>query len=35
MIFQRRDFKDSSGTKPGSLFPLAEVWNPIQAEVCV
>ncbi|KZT02404.1 uncharacterized protein LAESUDRAFT_730147 [Laetiporus sulphureus 93-53] len=32
-IGSRRDFKDSSGTKPGSLFPLAEVWMPVQAEV--
>ncbi|KAF9457349.1 Sec8 exocyst complex component-specific domain-containing protein [Collybia nuda] len=32
-VGSRRDFKDPSGTKPGSLFPLAEVWNPIQAEV--
>jgi exocyst complex component 4 len=30
---QRRDFRDSSGTKPGALFPLAEIWMPIQAEV--
>ncbi|RPD82339.1 hypothetical protein L226DRAFT_541685 [Lentinus tigrinus ALCF2SS1-7] len=32
-IGSRRDFKDSSGTKPGALFPLEEVWTPIQAEV--
>ncbi|PCH33923.1 hypothetical protein WOLCODRAFT_135391 [Wolfiporia cocos MD-104 SS10] len=32
-IGSRRDFKDSSGAKPGSLFPLAEVWTPVQAEV--
>ncbi|KAH9836975.1 Sec8 exocyst complex component-specific domain-containing protein [Rhodofomes roseus] len=32
-IGSRRNFKDSSGAKPGSLFPLAEVWMPIQAEV--
>ncbi|ETW86911.1 hypothetical protein HETIRDRAFT_377575 [Heterobasidion irregulare TC 32-1] len=32
-IGSRRDFKDSSGTKPGALFPLAEVWMPVQAEV--
>ncbi|KAF7967561.1 hypothetical protein HWV62_33943 [Athelia sp. TMB] len=32
-IGSRRDFKDSSGAKPGSLFPLAEVWIPVQAEV--
>ncbi|KAG6911570.1 hypothetical protein DXG01_011872 [Tephrocybe rancida] len=30
---QRRDFRDSSGAKPGSLFPLAEVWVPVQTEV--
>lgn len=33
VMLQRRDFKDTSGTKPGSLFPLAEIWAPIQAEV--
>ncbi|KAJ7630763.1 exocyst complex component sec8 [Roridomyces roridus] len=32
-IGSRRDFKDSSGAKPGALFPLAEIWNPVQAEV--
>ncbi|KAF9447796.1 exocyst complex component sec8 [Macrolepiota fuliginosa MF-IS2] len=32
-IGSRRDFKDTSGAKPGSLFPLTEVWNPVQAEV--
>ncbi|CAL1695106.1 unnamed protein product [Somion occarium] len=32
-IGSRRDFKDSSGAKPGSLFPLAEIWMPVQAEV--
>ncbi|KAI0936742.1 hypothetical protein AcV5_004806 [Taiwanofungus camphoratus] len=32
-IGTRRDFKDSSGAKPGTLFPLAEVWMPVQAEV--
>ncbi|OAX44421.1 hypothetical protein K503DRAFT_678876 [Rhizopogon vinicolor AM-OR11-026] len=32
-IGSRKDFKDSSGAKPGSLFPLADVWLPIQAEV--
>ncbi|KAJ6627103.1 Sec8 exocyst complex component-specific domain-containing protein [Mycena sp. CBHHK59/15] len=32
-IGSRRDFKDSSGTKPGALFPLADIWNPVQAEV--
>ena len=31
---QRRDFRDSSGTKPGALFPLSEIWMPVQAEVC-
>ncbi|KAJ3563576.1 hypothetical protein NP233_g8850 [Leucocoprinus birnbaumii] len=32
-IGSRRDFKDTSGAKPGSLFPLTEVWAPVQAEV--
>ncbi|TCD59885.1 hypothetical protein EIP91_011260 [Steccherinum ochraceum] len=32
-IGSRRDFKDSSGAKPGSLFPLAEVWAPVQTEI--
>ncbi|EKM84205.1 hypothetical protein AGABI1DRAFT_52016 [Agaricus bisporus var. burnettii JB137-S8] len=32
-IGSRREFRDSSGAKPGSLFPLAEVWAPVQAEV--
>ncbi|KAI0375224.1 hypothetical protein BV20DRAFT_1009421 [Pilatotrama ljubarskyi] len=32
-IGSRRDYKDSSGTKPGALFPLEEVWAPVQAEV--
>ncbi|KAJ7786127.1 exocyst complex component sec8 [Mycena metata] len=32
-IGSRRDFKDSSGAKPGSLFPLPEIWNPVQGEV--
>ncbi|PFH54828.1 hypothetical protein AMATHDRAFT_134263 [Amanita thiersii Skay4041] len=32
-IGSRRDFRDSSGTKPGALFPLDEVWNSIQVEV--
>lgn len=32
---QRRDFKDTSGAKPGSFFPLTEVWAPVQAEVSV
>ena len=30
---QRRDFKDSSGAKPGTLFPIADVWALVQAEV--
>ncbi|KAH9944194.1 Sec8 exocyst complex component-specific domain-containing protein [Epithele typhae] len=34
-IGSRRDYKDSSGTKLGSLFPLEEVWAPIQAEIRV
>ena len=33
MFIQRRDFKDSSGTRPGTLFPLSEIWMPMQAEV--
>lgn len=32
-VEQRRDFKDSSGAKPGAVFPLAEMWLPIQGEV--
>ena len=32
--FQRRDFKDSSGAKPGQLFPLSEIVVPLHAEVC-
>ncbi|KAH7930548.1 exocyst complex component sec8 [Leucogyrophana mollusca] len=32
-IGSRRDFKDSSGARPGALFPLADVWLPVQAEV--
>ncbi|KAJ7706369.1 Sec8 exocyst complex component-specific domain-containing protein [Mycena rosella] len=32
-IGSRRDFKDASGAKPGALFPLAEIWAPVQSEV--
>ncbi|KAH8099379.1 Sec8 exocyst complex component-specific domain-containing protein [Cristinia sonorae] len=32
-IGSRRNFKDSTGAKPGSLFPLAEIWAPVQAEI--
>ncbi|KAF5374943.1 hypothetical protein D9758_000454 [Tetrapyrgos nigripes] len=32
-IGSRRDFKDSSGTKPGSLFPLRDIWISVQAEI--
>ncbi|KAJ4002503.1 exocyst complex component sec8 [Lentinula boryana] len=32
-IGSRRDFKDSAGTKPGTLFPLVDVWISIQAEM--
>ncbi|KAI9513074.1 Sec8 exocyst complex component-specific domain-containing protein [Russula earlei] len=32
-IGSRRDFRDSSGTRPGALFPLSEIWMPVQAEV--
>ena len=33
LTLQRHDFKDLSGAKAGTLFPLADVWMPIQAEV--
>ncbi|KAH7885950.1 Sec8 exocyst complex component-specific domain-containing protein [Phlebopus sp. FC_14] len=32
-IGSRRDFRDSSGAKPGALFPIADVWLSVQAEV--
>lgn len=32
-VGSRRDFRDSSGTKPATVFPLDEVWYPIQAEL--
>ncbi|KAF8807754.1 hypothetical protein BYT27DRAFT_7189848 [Phlegmacium glaucopus] len=32
-IGSRRDYKDSSGTKPVTLFPLPEIWSHIQTEV--
>ncbi|KAL4069759.1 Sec8 exocyst complex component-specific domain-containing protein [Scleroderma yunnanense] len=32
-IGSRRDFKDSSGAKPGALFPIADVWVLVQAEI--
>ncbi|KAF8167728.1 exocyst complex component sec8 [Crassisporium funariophilum] len=32
-IGSRRDYKDSLGTKPGTLFPLPEIWNHVQTEV--
>ncbi|KAJ4485935.1 Sec8 exocyst complex component-specific domain-containing protein [Lentinula aciculospora] len=32
-IGSRRDFKDSAGTKPGTLFPLVDTWISIQAEM--
>ncbi|KAI9461755.1 Sec8 exocyst complex component-specific domain-containing protein [Boletus coccyginus] len=32
-IGSRRDFKDSSGAKLGTFFPIVDVWLPIQAEV--
>ncbi|OBZ79924.1 putative exocyst complex component sec8 [Grifola frondosa] len=32
-IGSRRDFKDSLETKSGSLFPIADIWMPVQAEV--
>ena len=31
--YKRREFKDSYGAKLGALFPLSELWLPIQAEV--
>ena len=33
ILLQRRDFKDSSGAKPGALFPLTDMWQPLQSEV--
>ncbi|KAG9118766.1 hypothetical protein FRC07_006557 [Ceratobasidium sp. 392] len=32
-IGSRRDFKDTSGTTPGQLFPLSNAWSTIQSEV--
>ncbi|KZT53789.1 hypothetical protein CALCODRAFT_439643 [Calocera cornea HHB12733] len=32
-ISSRRDFKDSSGARPGSLFPLGELYQPLLSEV--
>ncbi|TDL28204.1 hypothetical protein BD410DRAFT_818641 [Rickenella mellea] len=32
-IGSRRDFKDSTGAKPGTLFPIVDIWVPIQTEV--
>ncbi|KAF9076098.1 Sec8 exocyst complex component-specific domain-containing protein [Rhodocollybia butyracea] len=32
-IGSRRDFKDSAGTKPGTLFPLVDIWLSIQVEM--
>lgn len=32
-VSQRKDFRDSSGVKPGSLFQFPELWEPIEAEV--
>ncbi|KAJ3882708.1 exocyst complex component sec8 [Lentinula edodes] len=32
-IGSRREFKDSTGTKPGTLFPLVDIWISIQAEM--
>lgn len=32
-IGSRRDFKDSSGAKPGQLFPLNEIVVPLHAEI--
>ena len=33
LLLQRQDYRDSSGAKPGTVFPLAEMWLPIQGEV--
>lgn len=30
---KRRDYRDSSGTKPTVLFPLSEIWTPVEVEV--
>ncbi|KAG6890731.1 hypothetical protein C0992_013114 [Termitomyces sp. T32_za158] len=32
-IGSRRDFRDSSGAKAGSLFPITDAWIPVQTEV--
>ncbi|KAJ8509424.1 hypothetical protein ONZ45_g8399 [Pleurotus djamor] len=32
-IGSRRDFKDASGAKAGTLFPLSEIWTSVQTEV--
>jgi len=32
-IGSRRDFRDPSGAKLGSIFPLPEMWPPIQVEI--
>ncbi|KAG9089978.1 hypothetical protein FRC06_001261 [Ceratobasidium sp. 370] len=32
-IGSRRDFKDTSGTSPGQIFPLSNAWSSIQSEV--
>ncbi|KZV93778.1 hypothetical protein EXIGLDRAFT_612626 [Exidia glandulosa HHB12029] len=32
-IGSRRDFKDSSGAKVANLFPLVEIWTPLQGEI--
>lgn len=32
-IGARRDFKDSSGAKVTNLFPLVEIWAPLQGEI--
>lgn len=32
-VGSRRQFKDSSGTKAGLLFPIAEIWPAVQAEI--
>ncbi|KAF8323217.1 hypothetical protein DL93DRAFT_2049947 [Clavulina sp. PMI_390] len=34
-IGKRRDFKDTSGAKPSSLFPLTDIWATMSSEVTV
>ncbi|KAG8832176.1 hypothetical protein FRC17_001816 [Serendipita sp. 399] len=32
-IGSRKDFKDASGSKPSTIFPFPELWEPIEAEL--